>query len=261
MSAEEFSNTYLRAFSKEKDEKFGFETEEEANARISLLKDEDSYDWTDVGAVTDVIDQGHCGSCWSISVTGALEGLNFIKNKKLLPLSKQQLIDCDNEPLPFYSPFFPNHGCYGGNMPMAFQYTAKRGLMKDDDYQYTAKVGKCQFDATKVVYKNKSYKNVTKFSNNALVTAIRQQPVSIGLNADKVHLYKGGVFNDWSCGWEMNHGVLAVGYGTEDGKKFYKMKNSWGNTWGENGYFKLARGDGYGVGMCGILTRASYPTA
>jgi len=223
-----------------------------------------SIDWTTKGAVTPVKDQGQCGSCWSFSTTGSMEGAYFLKNGKLESFSEQNFVDCDNR-----SNGGKDKGCNGGLMDNAFTWATKNGgICSEADYPYvsgtTKTAGTCNTGCTQV--KNsapKSHTDVTKNSDSAMMSALAQQPVSIAIEADQkdFQLYKSGVFTG-TCGAKLDHGVLAVGYGTLNGVDFYKVKNSWGTTWGDKGYILLGRGSQYnsGAGQCGMLAGPpSYP--
>jgi C1A family cysteine protease len=220
-----------------------------------------SIDWVSKGGVTGVKDQGSCGSCWSFSTTGALESAYKNKYGTLKSFSEQHLVDCDTR-----SNGGTDMGCNGGLMDSAFTWTKKNGgLASEADYAYvsgtTKKAGTC--DATKNGKKDvkvtpTGYTDVTKNSDSALVTALNKQTVSVAIEADQqaFQLYKSGVFSG-TCGATLDHGVLAVGY--DDAS--WKVKNSWGASWGEGGYIRLARGTyNSGKGQCGILSGPpSYP--
>lgn len=222
-----------------------------------------SVNWVSAGAVTGVKDQGQCGSCWSFSTTGALEGVYFIKNGKQLSFSEQQLVDCDN-----LKNGGRDHGCNGGLMDNAFSWIHKNGgLCQEVDYPYTSGTGvegTCKTTCSLVKGSQiVSYVDVPPSNDNEMMTALVKQPVSIAIEADTrdFQLYKSGVFTSSTCGTNLDHGVLAVGYGTENGQNYYLVKNSWGTSWGEKGYIKLGRGAQYnsGDGQCGMLLEASYP--
>jgi C1A family cysteine protease len=210
-----------------------------------------SVDWVAKGAVTPVKNQAQCGSCWAFSTTGSVEGITQISSGKLLPLSEQQLVDCAGSE--------GNQGCNGGLMDYGFEYIIKNGgLDTESDYSYTAKDGTC--NTAKAAKKNSAisgYKDVAKGSESALMSAVNNQPVSIAIEADQsgFQFYSGGVFSG-ACGQQLDHGVLLVGYGTDSGKDYWKVKNSWGNTWGEKGYIRLIRGQN----QCGLANSASFPT-
>lgn len=222
-----------------------------------------SIDWTTKGAVTPVKDQGQCGSCWSFSTTGALEGAYAIKNSILVSFSEQQLVDCDT-----LGNGGRDHGCNGGLMDNAFSWISKNnGLCAEADYPYVSGATKTAGTCDKSC-KNVAGSDVAKFvdvessSDLAFTTALSLNPVSVAIEADQreFQLYKSGIFTG-VCGINLDHGVLAVGYGSENGVEYYKVKNSWSTTWGDNGYIRLAKGSSYngGQGQCGILLEASYP--
>ena len=214
-----------------------------------------SVDWTTKGAVSAVKNQEQCGSCWAFSTTGSVESAWFLSNGTVPELSEQQLVDCSTAE--------GNEGCNGGLMDYAFEYIIKnKGITTEEAYPYTATgPNTCEAAGKPVAATISKYVDVPVNSETALMTAIAQQPVSVAVEADQsvFQFYSGGVM-DSACGTQLDHGVLAVGYGTEGGKDYYKVKNSWGATWGDKGYILLARGAKFNPsGQCGIQMAASYP--
>jgi len=213
-----------------------------------------SVDWTTAGAVTPVKNQGSCGSCWSFSTTGSLEGAYFLKYGKLLSFSEQELVSCDTT----------DSGCNGGWMDNAFAWVKTNGgLTTEDQYPYTSGTtqvsGTCKTSGYSLVSQvaPASYTDVTAGSVTALASAVAQQPVSIAIQANQpaFQSYSGGVLTG-RCGTRLDHGVLAVGYGTLNGVDYWKVKNSWGPSWGLNGYILIEKSS---ADLCGVLDAASYP--
>lgn len=215
-----------------------------------------SVDWTTKGAVTPVKNQEQCGSCWSFSTTGSVEGAWFLSNGTLVSLSEQQLVDCSTAE--------GNQGCNGGLMDYAFEQIIKnKGITTEAAYPQTATgPNKCKAAGKPIAATLSSYTDVTPNSDTALMTAVAQQPVSVAVEADQssFQFYTSGVMTA-ACGTNLDHGVLVVGYGTEGGQDYYKVKNSWGADWGLQGYILLGRGSSQngGSGQCGILMQPSYP--
>jgi C1A family cysteine protease len=209
-----------------------------------------SLDWVSKGAVTGIKDQGQCGSCWAFSTTGSVEGIVQLKHGHLTSLSEQELMDC--------SVSYGNLGCSGGLMDNAFKYVEANGLCTEQAYPYTAKDGTCKKTSCTASVDSKigGYKDVTH-TENALGAAVDGQPVSVAIEADQsgFQLYKSGVFCG-VCGTNLDHGVLAVGYGSEGTTDYWKVKNSWGTSWGEQGYIRMCRNSN----KCGISNEPSYPT-
>ena len=196
-----------------------------------------AIDWRTAGAVTGVKDQGQCGSCWAFSTTGAMEGAHkiFGKSDTLISLSEQHFVDCDDN---------GDHGCHGGLMDNAFEWAQENGgVCLEEKYAYTASKGKCKDSICGTKYATPtSYTDVQKNSESALMSALNQQPVSVAIEADEksFQLYSSGVLTA-DCGAKLDHGVLVVGYGTDDGVNYWIVKNSWSDSWGENGYIRLSR--------------------
>jgi C1A family cysteine protease len=213
-----------------------------------------SIDWRTKGAVTSVKDQGQCGSCWTFSSTGAIEGAWAVSKGKLVDLSEQQLVDCAT------GFAYGSHGCSGGQMEGAFKYVIEHGQCALSAYPYTAKDGTCN-SCTPVVYISSCF-DVKPNDQISLKGAVAQQPVAIAIEADTRYFqsYSSGVLTSTSCGTNLDHGVLIAGYGEENGQKYWLVKNSWGTTWGENGYVKIARSESTNdAGICGIAMDPSFP--
>jgi len=234
------------------------EEEQDENDSLELPK---NIDWVENGAVTPVKNQGMCGACWAFSAVAAIEGAKYVKSGKLVSLSEQQLLDCDLE----------DHSCLGGIMDYAFTYAEGiDGFCKEEDWPYAMHrhhiFGCRKFSSLCTVVpdtKLKSYIDV-KNTTQALKHALVKQPVSVAIQASGTdfQLYKSGVY-DKSCGTELDHGVTAVGYGYDEDTKsrYWLIKNSWGEAWGESGYMKMSfkSENQKDEGQCGIQIMASRP--
>jgi C1A family cysteine protease len=231
-----------------------YRTKNAANAVAHNKEFDDTVDWRQNGAVTPVKNQQQCGSSRAISALGSLERAFDVNAKgPLTSFSEQQLVDCSGS--------YGNQGCNGGLMDNAFKYIIDNGLCTAAAYPYKAVDGTCQTTCKPVVGVS-SFVDVTVSGadEKELIAAVNLQPVSIAIEADQqvFQFYSGGVLNDQSCGTQLDHGVLVVGYGTDaDAGPYWTVKNSWGAQWGEQGYIRLARG----VNECGLDTEPSYPIA
>jgi len=214
----------------------------------------DHIDWRNYGAVTQVKDQGMCGSCWSFGSTGVIEGAFFLKNKKLVRLSQQQLMDC--------SWGEGNNACDGGEDFRSYQWIMKhKGLASEEDYgKYLAADGKCHSKNITATATIKGYVNVTSGDAKALRIAIAKHgPISVGIDASHKSLsfYSNGVYYEPKCGNkqdDLDHAVLAVGYGVQNMEPYWLIKNSWSTYWGNNGYVLMSQKDN----NCGVTTDATF---
>jgi len=212
----------------------------------------DTVNWVTKGGVTPVKNQASCGSCWAFSSTGGMEGAHFVASGKLLSFSEQQLVSCSKL----------NHACNGGSMALAFRFYKTHAAVLEADYPYTSGAGKTAACETKPAtdVKTSGYSMVTPNNPDQLKAALDKAPVSVAIEADKIAFqsYQSGVLTGSACGTQLDHGVLAVGYGTENGTPYYLVKNSWGPTWGDAGYIKI--GIESGPGVCGIQEQPYQPT-
>jgi len=206
----------------------------------NLLTYPAAFDWRSKSVITVPSDQGQCGSCWSFATAAVLEGVYKIKYGYLYKFSEQQLVDCNTQ----------NYGCNGGNVGVAFNYLYNvGGLQTQSTYgAYLGYRSTCRFSASKAVAQVSSW-----FYPGTNEVTIRNYlysygPLAVAINADPLQYYQSGVINLSNCSTTLNHAVTLIGYGTANGLDYWVVKNSWGSVWGENGFFRMARG----VGMCGI---------
>jgi cysteine peptidase B len=201
-------------------------SEEEVNKALAS-----NIDWVTKGAVTGVKNQGSCGSCWAFSATGNIEGQWKLAGNKLTSVSEQQLVDCDH---------MGDQGCQGGLPENAFKYVKKSGLETEKQYSYTGRGGSCKAKGAAAV--TISGQTSVQHNEGQMLTFLQQKgPISIGVDASKFQSYRGGVMTSCNAG-QLDHGVLIVGYGIQGGSTYWKIKNSWGKTWGESGYIRVAYG-------------------
>lgn len=198
-------------------------------------------------------DQGQCASCWAFSVTGAVEGLHSIFNDNLMNLSEQELVDCSQR--------YGNEGCNGGIPDYTFPYVRdQKGIALQNDYRYMATDGFCRASGLSRNGPISGFVDIPVNKSAPLKAAIAQQPVSVGIESHSYtfQLYSSGIINDDSCGIDLDHAVVAVGYDETSNPPYYLVRNSWGTSWGEKGFVRIGIRDGEGI--CGIQMWTSYPT-
>ena len=245
-----------RAHKNKEHKEFNFETFFNRKAE-EVEEDFTDFSWRDQGKVHSVKNQKACGSCWAFSAIGSIESAYAISHDtEPADLSEQQLVDCSTS--------FGNQGCEGGWMDQAFEYAETEPLCSESEYSYTAHDDKCKigdenFHCTDGI-KVKDYVDVTVNSKQALKEALDVGPVSVAVDATVWQFYFGGVMR-WLCASNLNHGVLATGYGHGGLIKtdYWEIKNSWGSGWGEKGYIRVKANENKHGGTCGVLAAASYP--
>jgi len=220
---------------------------------IASIAVPDTWDWRSQGAVTPIKNQGQCGSCWAFSTTGSVEACHFFGTKTLVGLSEQNLVDCSQAQ--------GNEGCNGGLMTDAMDYIiANKGIDTEASYPYTAQDGTCAFSASNVGATETAYTNVPSGDEGQLQQFVYQGPTSVAIDAShsSFQFYSGGVYNEPDCSSsQLDHGVLAIGWGTDSGSAFWLVKNSWGTDWGMSGFIEMSRNAN---NQCGIATMATIPT-
>lgn len=209
------------------------------------------YDWRDHGVLNPIQDQAQCGSCWAFATVAVVEAANAIANGNLWKLSEQQLVDCDES----------NGGCDGGNMYPAEGYVQRNGLTTEEAYPYKGVTGTCKSFEPKAYIKNHcliiySKANAELVEDRMMYHLSKEGPLVVGINANKAQLYISGIMNANNCNPNgVDHAVVAVAYNRDNGDQpYWVIRNSWGASWGEEGYFRMI----YGENCCGVATSASY---
>lgn len=239
LTEDEFKRYYLGYRKSDVD----FEVEElefDENAEL-----ESSVDWKKKGAVAAVKDQGNCGSCWAFSTIAGLEGAYHLKSKSensIQTFSEQQLVDCATKS-------YGNYGCDGGDLPGSYKYLESYAAESESSYPYHARDHKCQYNKSKGITKVSGAKKIKKGSDSALKQGLASKPLAVCIDASTLQSYSSGVIDVNACGKrpELDHCVLLYGYNSA-----WLLKNSWGKSWGESGYFRFAMGGN----TCGIQEEA-----
>jgi cathepsin F len=208
----------------------------------------DAIDWVAKGAVNAVKNQGSCGSCWAFSTVANIEGVNFVKTQKLVSLSEQQLVDCDK------TGSSGDQGCQGGLPSNAFKFLISKGmgLEPESKYPYAGRDSTCTASKSDEVVFITAWKQIASDEAQMAAALVQYGPLSIGINAGPMQWYMGGIANPFSilCNPKsIDHGVAIVGFGSQP-KSYWKIRNSWGASWGEHGYYRIVRG----VNKCGLNT-------
>lgn len=239
LTDEEFKRMYLgyRKSFIEDVEELEFDENEEFEASVN---------WKSKGAVAAVKDQGNCGSCWAFSTVAGVEGAHKIKHGQLLTFSEQQLVDCATSS-------YGNYGCDGGDLPGSFKYFAKKGAETESAYPYKARDKSCKYSKSDVKTTVSGYNSVKTYSDSALKSGLSKQPLAVCIDASALMSYSSGIISVNACGKrpELDHCVLLYGYDSA-----WLLKNSWGTSWGEKGYFRFAMGGN----TCGIQEEAMTVT-
>ncbi|KAM4677019.1 cathepsin S-like [Discoglossus pictus] len=222
------------------------------NSNVKYTDMPEKVDWRDSNCVTPVKNQGeYCGSCWAFATIGVIESLYCIKTGELPELSEQHLVDCDKK----------DSGCCGGFPVYALEYISHYGVMREKDYEYTEKQFICKYDPDEALQVNVSKYYILPGEDNMAAVVAHQGPITVGFGVSfEFFFYSNGIY-DGGCASAPNHAIIIVGYGTEEGDEeegeedtdYWIIKNSWGESWGEEGYGNIKRN----VNLCDIAEMAA----
>lgn len=255
-----FSNVKFDKFKQNNGFTYITSIKSETDHKISTNSIPTNFDWRDHGVIGEVKDQSQCGSCWAFSAVGALESQLSIKHEKNYILSEQEIVDCVVDQGSRILKCC--NGCSGGEMSAVYEYLSGEEDDLDSQYPYTATDGTCKKKKSSVKYNVTDYVVLKSRDEDGLMHSLYNiGPISIGVNANRDwQLYSKGIYSPTesqcpSSPYDMDHGVVLVGYGEEDNIKYWTIRNSWGSDWGENGYIRITRGKN----TCGIANSPIYP--
>jgi cathepsin L len=214
----------------------------------------EAVDWNTKGAVAEVKDQGDCCASYAFSAVGTVEGMEALASGELKTLSEQNIIDCSGP--------YGNHGCVKGSIDKALEYVVDEGINTQDVYPFQGAQKKCHYKSGKSSATLRSFQRVKRGNEEDLMSAVAMEgPIAAGIDAshNTFRFYDSGIYDQPTCSSrQLNHAILIVGYATDDhGKDYWIVKNSWGTSWGEDGYVRMSRNRS---NQCGIATRALFPT-
>lgn len=243
MSQEEFAATYLHPM------KVPATREARRRMPVNLKADyPESLNWVEEGAVNAVKDQGSCGSCYAFSALCNMEGAYFLTHGELPNLAEQQIVDCESDCISQDGYETCDAACDGGLMPNVYTYAIREGMMPTSSYAYTGTQGTCKYSASKAKYAFSDWYFVDADEDSMVAALNTAGPLSVGVDATYWSYYSSGIYSSSCSTTTMNHGVALVGYGVSSSKKYWIIRNSWGTSWGEDGYLKLLRGSN----KCGV---------
>lgn len=258
LTLEEFKTLYLGGFKSEQIEQKELGSYGCKTFSSSAPDSPNSIDWRNKGVVNPIRDQGQCGSCWAFATTANAESVWAIYSGKLFDFSEELLVDCASGVGYF------NLGCNGGNPDSAFKYMINNGQCSETSYPYNAgttkTAGTCQKCDSETAHFSSCY-DVKSNDQISLRGAVAKQPVTVAIEADTRYFqsYSGGILDSSSCGTNLDHAVEIIGYGTENGIDYWNVRNSWGSSWGENGYVRIKRTSSINdPGICGISISPSF---
>lgn len=222
----------------------------------------EEFDWRDLGAVTEATQQGSCGSCWAFTTAAMMEAVNKLDGGSLTRLSPQHLVDCAS------NDDTGNMGCDGGHPLWTYPWLFSNKIYREADYPYLEiENGNCLQEQSMLLpgVRLKYGHGIYKHRPDQLKAALLYGPVAVTVDADSALFrdYRKGIIKSPACGESLGHAVLAIGYGKSKNKdvEYVIIKNSWGRSWGEDGFVRISLDQSYGKnGICGVLMELSIGT-